>query len=128
MGLGLERMLNSPVAYLSGGQRRQLSIAMALVGDTASLLILDEPTANLDLSARTAVWKYISGEALNRGKTAVLLTTQTVEEAEFLADQVIVLKEGQVIKQGTPKDIRKEYCFEFKITITVPPELQNSLK
>lgn len=71
---------------------------MSLVDTRARVLILDEPTARLDLSAKSAVWRYISGEAAKRSDLAVLITTQTVEEAEYLADQVIVLKNGEVLK------------------------------
>lgn len=91
-------------------------------------MILDEPTSRLDLSAKSAVWRYISGEAAKRTDLAILVTTQTVEEAEYLADHLIVLKNGEVIKQGTPKEIRKAYCNEFKVTFSVPPDLQSSLK
>lgn len=101
---------------------------MAIVGDRPSLLILDEPTANLDLSARTAVWRYIAGGALNRSETAVLVTTQIVEEAEFLADHIVVLKDGQLIKQGSPSAIRSECCFQFKVTFSVPHDLYHTLK
>ena len=82
---------------LSGGQRRRLDVALALIGDP-ELLFLDEPTTGFDPSARRAAWDVISGlRAL--GKT-IFLTTHYMEEAEYLADRIAVIAKGQIVAEG----------------------------
>ncbi len=97
---GLERR-----AYgaLSGGQKRRLHFALALCGDP-DLLFLDEPTAGLDAAARRAFWKQIR-DFVGRGKTAVL-TTHYLEEADALADRIVVISGGELIAAGTPAAIK----------------------
>ncbi|WP_456426228.1 ABC transporter ATP-binding protein [Rhodocaloribacter sp.] len=87
---------------LSGGQKQRLAIGMALVNDP-ELLILDEPTTGLDPVARRGVHDIVT-ELRNRGKT-ILLTTHYIEEAEKLCDRVIVIKEGQIVADGTPFEL-----------------------
>src|SRR6185369_16274279 len=82
----------------SGGMRRRLDIAMSLIG-RPSVLFLDEPTTGLDPRSRLTMWNLI--EELVRGGTTTLLTTQYLEEAERLADTMIVIDHGTVIAQGT---------------------------
>lgn len=82
----------------SGGMRRRLDIAMSLIGDPP-VLFLDEPTTGLDPEARREVWDVV--ERLAAGGTAVLLTTQYLDEAERLADRIAVLHEGRVLAEGT---------------------------
>jgi ABC-2 type transport system ATP-binding protein len=87
---------------LSGGQRRRLDVALALVGDP-ELIFLDEPTTGFDPSARRAAWEVIAGlRAL--GKT-VFLTTHYMEEAERLADRIAVIAAGEIVAQGTPQTL-----------------------
>ncbi|MDH3260707.1 MAG: ATP-binding cassette domain-containing protein [Acidimicrobiia bacterium] len=86
----------------SGGMKRRLSIAMALVSDP-QVLFLDEPTLGLDPQSRRAIWEHI--EAL-RGKKTVLLTTHYLEEADALADRVAVIDEGKIIALGTPGELK----------------------
>ena len=92
------------VATYSGGMRRRLDIAMSLIGDPP-VLFLDEPTTGLDPQARLEVWRLI--KQLAEGGTAVLLTTQHLEEAETLADRVAILHQGVVIVSGTLVELRK---------------------
>jgi ABC-2 type transport system ATP-binding protein len=87
---------------LSGGQLQRLQLAMALVADPA-LLVLDEPTAGLDVTSRRAFWRILAARRA-RG-TAVLLTTHQIEEAAATADRVVVLHEGRVVAQGTPIEL-----------------------
>ena len=89
----------------SGGMRRRLDIAMSLVGDP-SVLFLDEPTTGLDPRSRIAVWETI--DELTRSGTTTLLTTQYLDEADRLADQIVVIDHGLVIARGTPADLKAQ--------------------
>jgi ABC-2 type transport system ATP-binding protein len=100
--VGLEEKANARVKTLSGGQKRRLDFAVALVGDP-ELLFLDEPTTGFDPGARRMAWETIrSLRAL--GKT-ILLTTHYIEEAQQLADQVAVLRAGRIVALGTPSEL-----------------------
>jgi ABC-2 type transport system ATP-binding protein len=100
--VGLEEKANSRVKTLSGGQKRRLDLAVALVGDP-ELLFLDEPTTGFDPGARRMAWETIrSLRAL--GKT-ILLTTHYIEEAQQLADRVAVLRGGRIVGLGTPSEL-----------------------
>lgn len=100
--IGLERRLYSK---LSGGQKQRLHLALALVGDP-DLLFLDEPTTGLDVGSRRALWDGVR-QFVARGKT-VLLTTHYLEEADALADRIVLLGRGQVIAEGTPQAIKAQ--------------------
>ncbi|SEJ35843.1 ABC transporter ATP-binding protein [Demequina mangrovi] len=91
------------VGTYSGGMRRRLDIAMSLVGDPP-VVFLDEPTTGLDPQARREVWAAV--RALADGGTTVLLTTQTLDEAEHLADRIAILHEGRIIVDGTLAELR----------------------
>lgn len=92
------------VSTYSGGMRRRLDIAMSLVG-TPSVIFLDEPTTGLDPEGRLEVWKTI--KELSGGGTTILLTTQYLDEAEQLADQIAILHEGRIIASGTLAELKK---------------------
>ncbi|MEV6345990.1 ATP-binding cassette domain-containing protein [Actinoplanes sp. NPDC051851] len=87
----------------SGGMRRRLDLAASLVGDPR-LLYLDEPTTGLDPRSRNDVWEIIRG--LVAGGTTVLLTTQYLDEADQLADEIVVIDHGRVIATGTPEQLK----------------------
>lgn len=91
-----------PVKQLSGGERRRLDLALALLG-RPQLLFLDEPTAGLDPESRSRTWQLIR-DRLNAGVT-VFLTTHYLPEAENLADRVAILHRGQVVRIGTPAEV-----------------------
>jgi len=88
----------------SGGMRRRLDIAMSLVGDP-SVIFLDEPTTGLDPQSRLEVWQTI--RALAAGGTTVLLTTQYLDEAEALADRIVILHGGRIIQNGTLAELKR---------------------
>jgi ABC-2 type transport system ATP-binding protein len=92
------------VGTYSGGMRRRLDIAMSLIGDPP-VIVLDEPTTGLDPQARLEVWHTI--KALAGQGTTVLLTTQTLDEAEHLADQIAILHEGRIIVNGTFAELKR---------------------
>jgi len=100
--VGLEEKRDARVKTLSGGQKRRLDLGVALVGDP-DLVFLDEPTTGFDPAARRAAWEMIRA-LRSLGKT-ILLTTHYLDEAEQLADRVAVLREGQIIREGTPAEL-----------------------
>lgn len=87
----------------SGGMRRRLDIAMSLIG-SPQVIFLDEPTTGLDPQSRIEVWQTI--RQLARGGTTVMLTTQYLDEAEQLADQIAILHEGRIIQNGTLAELK----------------------
>jgi ABC-2 type transport system ATP-binding protein len=94
------------VSAYSGGMRRRLDLAMSFLGKP-QIIFLDEPTTGLDPEARNEVWKMI--KELAGGGTTVFLTTQYLEEAEQLADQIAILHEGRIIVSGTLEEIKKRF-------------------
>ena len=101
---GLTDAADRKASTYSGGMRRRLDIAMSLVGQSP-VIFLDEPTTGLDPEARIEVWKMIK-ELANNG-TTVFLTTQYLDEAEQLADQIAILHEGRIIVSGTLAELKK---------------------
>ena len=97
--LGLRGCARTPYKRLSGGQQQRLALACAIVG-RPELVFLDEPTAGLDPQGRRLVWELVA--ALRRDGVAVLLTTHLMEEAEALADEVVIVDRGRVVAQGSP--------------------------
>lgn len=99
----LEGVEDRKFGQLSGGQQKRVLFALAIAGNP-DLLILDEPTVGLDVEARRALWKQIRA-FVALGKS-VLLTTHYLAEAEALANRVVVVNRGVVVKEGTPSEIR----------------------
>ena len=100
---GLTSIQNRKFGDLSGGQKQRLLFALAICGDP-DLLFLDEATLGLDVEARRLLWDQIRNLAA-RGKT-VLLTTHYLQEADALADRILVINRGEIIAQGTPAEIK----------------------
>jgi ABC-2 type transport system ATP-binding protein len=100
--LGLAASARTQYKQLSGGQQQRLGLAAAIVG-RPELVFLDEPTAGLDPQARHATWEIIEG--LRAAGTAVILATHYMEEAERLADQVVIVDHGQVVSSGAPAEL-----------------------
>ena len=103
--LGLEKKRNSKLRQLSGGMKRRFQIAKALVHDP-DILILDEPTAGVDVELRHELWNYLR-ELHSKGKT-ILLTTHYIEEAELLCENISIIDEGKILKEGFPKALTEE--------------------
>ncbi len=99
---GLEEKADARVRTLSGGQRRRLDLALGIVGNP-ELLFLDEPTTGFDPSARRRAWDLV--ESLRQLGATILLTTHYLDEAEHLADRVVVIDHGRVLAQGTPEQL-----------------------
>ena len=100
---GLEGIESRMFGQLSGGQKQRALFALALAGDP-DLVFLDEPTVGLDIEARRGMWAEIRSLAA-RGKT-VLLTTHYLEEADVLANRIVVINKGRVICEGTPAEVK----------------------
>lgn len=107
--MGLEEAGRRLVKTYSGGMKRRLDIAMSLMSDP-QVLFLDEPTTGLDPGSRRQSWEAI--RQLRASGTTVFLTTQYLEEAELLADQIAVLHEGKIITTGTPKQLKDQFSHE----------------
>ena len=103
--VGLERRAGVRVKQLSGGERRRLDLALALLGGP-EVLFLDEPTTGLDAEGRRDTWELV--RALRDTGTTVLLTTHYLEEAEGLADRLAILHEGRTAATGTPAEVTAE--------------------
>jgi len=100
--MGLMERSKDQVRKFSGGMKRRLSIAMALVSDP-QVLFLDEPTLGLDPQARRTIWEYIADL---KGKKTILLTTHYMEEADFLSDRIGIIDEGKIVALGTPQELK----------------------
>jgi len=92
--------------FLSGGMKRRVVLARALM-HKPELLILDEPTAGVDVELRLELWRYI--KKINQEGTTVLLTTHYIEEAEELCSQIAIINHGTIISEGTVSDLKKEF-------------------
>lgn len=101
---GLEEQANQAYDKLSGGQQRRLQFGLAICGQP-DLVFLDEPTTGLDVEGRRQLWREI--RALVDAGTGVVLTTHYLEEADHLADRMIVIDKGQTVAMGTPDDIKR---------------------
>jgi len=115
--VGLQPQAEVPTERLSGGQRRRLDVALALIGDP-ELLFLDEPTTGFDPSARRAAWQVVAG-LRTLGKT-VFLTTHYMDEAEHLADRIAVIAAGRIVAQGTPQTLGGRDRLPATISFTLP--------
>ena len=100
--LGLSSSVRTPIRRLSGGQVQRLSLAMALVG-RPEMLFLDEPTAGMDPQARHLVWDLL--RAAQADGVSILLTTHLLDEAELLADRIVIIDSGRAVANGTPAEL-----------------------
>ncbi|MEV7027572.1 ABC transporter ATP-binding protein [Kitasatospora sp. NPDC093558] len=116
--VGLADQAEATATRLSGGQRRRLDVALSLIGDP-ELLFLDEPTTGFDPSARRAAWDMIAG--LRSLGVTVFLTTHFMDEAEHLADRVMVIAEGRIVAAGPPGTLGGRQRAAAEISFTLPP-------
>jgi ABC-2 type transport system ATP-binding protein len=119
--VGLAEQADQRAARLSGGQKRRLDVAMALVGDP-ELLFLDEPTTGFDPAARREAWEVIA--ALHELGKTVVLTTHYLDEAQRLADRVAVIKDGRIVAEGTPADLVSRDATDATIAFGLPDGVQ----
>jgi ABC-2 type transport system ATP-binding protein len=119
--LGLADVATVPSRRLSGGQRQRLGLALAIVG-RPELVFLDEPTAGLDPHVRRQVWDLVVD--LRAAGVCVVLTTHYLEEAEHLADQVVIVDGGRVIAAGHPRDLVSNGGADARLVFTASPGLE----
>jgi ABC-2 type transport system ATP-binding protein len=112
---GLAEHRRKLVRELSGGLRRRVLIAVALSGTATRLLLLDEPTTGVDPEARRSVWRLIDG--LRSRQIGILLTTHYIEEAEYLADRVVIVDDGRSVAEGTVEEIRNRLSYRGRLEI-----------
>ena len=115
---GLEEAADRAASTFSGGMRRRLDIAMSLIGSPA-VIFLDEPTSGFDPAARNEMWRTI--RSLAAGGTTVFLTTQYLDEADELADDIAVLHQGRIVARGTAGELKKLVPGEL-IELTFPDD------
>ena len=123
-GLGLSDKANANMRQLSGGMKRRVLIAQALV-HKPPVIVLDEPTAGVDVELRQTLWQFVSGLNKRLGST-VLLTTHYLEEAEALCGRIAMLKQGQVVALESTSSLlarASSNVLRFKTDGTLPPEL-----
>ncbi|MHB8340202.1 MAG: ABC transporter ATP-binding protein [Mycobacteriales bacterium] len=128
--VGLADRADATATRLSGGQRRRLDVALALIGNP-ELLFLDEPTTGFDPAARRAAWDMISG--LRSLGVTVFLTTHYMDEAEQLADRVAVISDGRIVAAGAPSTLagRGQGGVEVRFSLpvdTTPDDLPDALR
>jgi len=125
--MGLTERAKDRVGKFSGGMKRRLSIAMAMIHDPP-ILFLDEPTLGLDPQARRATWEHI---ARLKGEKTILLTTHYMEEADFLSDRLAIIDEGKIVAIGTPRQLKANFLKARSMLVlagNITPEIMQGLK
>jgi ABC-2 type transport system ATP-binding protein len=107
-----------PATRLSGGQKRRLEFALAMAGNP-NLLFLDEPTTAMDVASRRAFWEQLRAYA-KEGRRTIVLTTHHLEEADAIADRILVLQEGRLIADGSPAQLKQQAGNRF-VSFTAGP-------
>ncbi|MFT6105943.1 MAG: ABC-2 type transport system ATP-binding protein [Rickettsiales bacterium] len=118
--LGLKDKSKATPRSLSGGMKRRVLVAKALVHDP-EVLILDEPTAGVDVELRTSLWKYV--KKLNEKGTTIVLTTHYLEEAEEMCDEIAIINHGEVIACAKKDDLMKMIPEKKELIITLQEEI-----
>jgi len=118
--MGLEREVDKYVETLSGGNKRKLCLAMAVLGDTR-VVFLDEPTAAMDPQSRRMIWKHIKG--LRNSGLTMIMTTHHLEEADELADRIAILSKGKLLAMGSSEFLKKNFGVGYYLTIIPNYEL-----
>ena len=113
----LESRENASVMQLSGGMKRRLVVARALIGNP-DLVILDEPTTGLDPQARVMIWRQL--HALEKQGKTLLLTTHYMDEAERLCDSIVLIDDGRVLDQGTPRELIERHVEGHVLEVQKP--------
>ncbi|WP_339803715.1 ABC transporter ATP-binding protein [uncultured Marinobacter sp.] len=124
--LGLWDKRNEPARMLSGGMKRRLMIARALVHEP-KLLILDEPTAGVDIELRRSMWTFL--EEMNRNGTTIILTTHYLEEAEALCRNIAIIDHGEILRHTSKKDLLTQlhvetFVMDTEQSLTTVPDLE----
>ena len=119
--LGLKKMRQDLAQNLAEGNRRRLSLALGLIGN-ANLILLDEPTSGMDFSSKKRIWKYL--KSIKRDKV-IILTTHSLEEAEYLADVIGIMAEGELVCCGSPSYLKNKYQCGYNINFILDGTYSN---
>jgi lipooligosaccharide transport system ATP-binding protein len=120
----LTERANSQVEPLSGGMKRRVTIARALVNEP-ELILLDEPTTGLDPQARHLIWERLY--RLKRGGATLLLTTHYMDEAEQLCDRLVVMDKAKIVAEGSPRSLIERYATKEVLELRLAPDVRASL-
>jgi lipooligosaccharide transport system ATP-binding protein len=120
----LSERADSRVEPLSGGMKRRLTIARALVNEP-ELILLDEPTTGLDPQARHLIWERLY--TLKRGGATLLLTTHYMDEAEQLCDRLVVMDKGRIVASGSPRELIEQHVTREVLELRLAPSVRASL-
>jgi lipooligosaccharide transport system ATP-binding protein len=115
----LQEKRNEQIDALSGGMKRRLTIARALINDPP-IVVLDEPTTGLDPQARHLVWQKL--RLLKARGVTMILTTHYMDEAAHLCDRLVIMHQGKILVEGRPRDLIKEYAGDQVVEVHVLPE------
>src|SRR5881398_1253577 len=124
--VGLTHAADRKIRGYSGGMKRRLDLALALV-HRPRILFLDEPTTGLDIQSRSALWEEVARLAADDGVT-VFLTTQYLEEADVLADRVGIIDHGRIVAEGTPRELKEEIGRSSVEAIPANPEDRGAIE
>jgi ABC-2 type transport system ATP-binding protein len=116
---GLAEQSEDRIGRLSGGQKRRVDVALGLVGDP-EILFLDEPTTGLDPAARREMWTMIDG--LRQAGKTVFLTTHYMDEAQYLSDDIVILRSGSIVAHGSPDQLRHGLGSPARVSFAIHPE------
>ena len=119
--IDLTQKRNALCSTLSGGQKRKLCIALALIGDS-QIILLDEPTSGMDVMARRALWEFLKNYKKNK---IILLTTHFLDEAEYLGDRIGIMTDGHYLCSGTSSFLKSKYPCGFNINLLINPSIFN---
>ena len=115
MKTDLQEECDKQVSQLSGGSKRKLSLAMALVGNS-KIIFLDEPTSGMDAFSSRQIWEIL--ERIKVDKRTIILTTHHLEEAEILADRIGIMSKGQLLAVGTSEFIKRKFGEGYNLKLT----------
>lgn len=121
--MGLEEDQSKPAGSLSGGNKRKLSVAIAMCGGS-KLVLLDEPTAGMDLGARRALWDMLKNYRSDR---IIILTTHYMDEADVLGDRIGIMAKGQMMCLGSSLFLKKRFGAGYKLTMVKETKEKNKL-
>ena len=118
--VGLGDKVDERIGHLSGGEKRRVDVALGLIGEP-DVLFLDEPTTGLDPAARREIWTMVEG-LRTAGKT-IFLTTHYMDEAQHLADNIVIMKAGSIAAEGTPDQLRHRLGDESRVNFILPSDV-----
>ena len=122
--LQMKEKENSIIKTLSGGQMRKLAVALSLVGNR-KLILLDEPTSGVDIVTRRDLWNFLKNYKKDK---IIILTTHSLEEAEFLADRIGIMLEGKYVCSGTSNYLKNNYPCGFNLNLIINSKFNNDCK